>query len=52
MCIYAQATEINNGSGIAVFNEFESDKFLSGCYDSIEEALDAGINWVNGKDEI
>ncbi|MCZ8227294.1 MAG: hypothetical protein ACKPGF_18310 [Microcystis panniformis] len=43
---------INNGNGIAVFNEFESDEFLSGCYDSIEEALDAGINWVNGKDEI
>jgi transposase-like protein len=43
---------INNGSGIAVFKEFESDEFLSGCYNSIEEALEAGINWVNGKDEI
>ncbi len=43
---------INNGSGIAVFKEFESDEFLSGCYNSTEEALDAGINWVNGKDEI
>lgn len=43
---------LSRGSGIAAFYEFESDEFLSGCYDSIKEALEAGINWVNGKDEI
>ncbi len=31
---------INNGNGIAAFYEFESDPYLSGCYDSIEEALE------------
>jgi hypothetical protein len=34
---------INKNGGIAAFYEFESDPYLSGCYDSIEEALEAGI---------
>lgn len=37
---------INNGNGIIAFNEFDTDRYLSGCYDSIEEALAAGINWA------
>mgnify|MGYP006152923515 CR=1 FL=1 len=41
-----------NAAHSPTFYEFESDPYLSGCYDSIEEALEAGINWVNGKDEI
>ncbi|NCR26757.1 MAG: hypothetical protein GPJ25_10215 [Microcystis aeruginosa LE13-04] len=36
---------INNGNGIIAFNEFETDRYLSGCYHSIEEALTAGINF-------
>jgi hypothetical protein len=34
---------INKNGGVAAFYEFESDPYLSGCYESIEEALEAGI---------
>lgn len=34
---------INKNGGIGAFYEFESDPYLSGCYDSIKEALEAGI---------
>lgn len=34
---------INNGNGIMAFYEFEDDQYLSGCYESIKEALEAGI---------
>ena len=31
---------INKNGGVGAFYEFESDPYLSGCYDSIEEALE------------
>lgn len=34
---------INKNGGVGAFYEFESDPYLSGSYDSIEEALEAGI---------
>ena len=34
---------INKSGGVRHFGEYESDPYLSGCYDSIEEALEAGI---------
>jgi hypothetical protein len=34
---------INNGNGIMAFYEFEDDQYLSGCYESIKEALEARI---------
>ncbi|GCL52197.1 hypothetical protein NIES3804_37850 [Microcystis aeruginosa NIES-3804] len=34
---------INKNGGVGAFYEFESDPYLSGCYDSIEEALEVGI---------
>ncbi|MFM8307952.1 MAG: hypothetical protein ACKN87_13110 [Microcystis aeruginosa] len=34
---------INKNGGVRAFYQFESDPYLSGCYESIEEALEAGI---------
>jgi len=34
---------INKNGGVRHFGEYESDPYLSGSYDSIEEALQAGI---------
>jgi ribosomal protein L37AE/L43A len=34
---------INKSGGVRHFGEYESDPYLSGCYNSIKEALEAGI---------
>ena len=34
---------INKSGGVCHFGEYESDPYLSGCYESIEEALETGI---------
>jgi hypothetical protein len=34
---------INNGNGVMVFEDFPEDRYVSGCYDSIKQALEAGI---------
>ncbi|MEG3440166.1 hypothetical protein V0288_23755 [Pannus brasiliensis CCIBt3594] len=34
---------ISNGHGIVYFKEFPEDPYVSGCYNSIEEALTAGM---------
>ncbi|MBU7587560.1 MAG: hypothetical protein KAF91_32845 [Nostoc sp. TH1S01] len=38
------------GAGVCQFNEFSDDPYLSGIYDSPQEALEAGIAEVRNKD--
>jgi len=37
---------ISYRGGVAAFNEFEENPYVSGCYDSPDKALQAGINNV------
>ncbi|WP_375506472.1 hypothetical protein [uncultured Nostoc sp.] len=34
------------GSGVCIFNEFSDDPYLSGSYETVEQALAAGIREV------
>lgn len=34
------------GSGVCIFNEFSNDPYLSGSYETVEQALAAGIREV------
>lgn len=38
------------GAGVWMPKEFEENEFVSGCYDTIEEAIEAGIKEVHNDD--
>lgn len=37
---------LNYGGGVCMFNEFSDDPYLSGSYETVEQALSAGIREV------